>query len=499
VARAGRSFDPREQARERLAAERGTIRKDAPDRVALLDPSPYRTAMSSLGFQTIYREINGRAGRVAERAFLPDDVEAHRASRVPLFTYESERPVADAGVVAMSVAYENELSGVIEALDLAGLGPLAEERTARAPLVLGGGPLTFSNPLPMGPFFDAVLLGEADETIGDALDAIFGARDKTDALAALARDVPSCWIPSLHGERLPALGVCDDARLPAYAQITTPHTELRDMFLVETERGCSRGCTYCVMRRSTNGGMRIVPMDVVLSRIPADAARVGLVGAAVSDHPKIVDIVDRLASEGRGVGLSSLRPDKLSDRFCAALRRAGYKTLTTASDGASQRLRDQVQRRAQEKHLLAAAERARAHGFDRLKLYMMLGLPGETDADVDELAAFATELSKRAPLALGIAPFVAKRNTPLDGEPFAGIDVVERRLARLRRATKGRVDVRATSARWAWVEYVLAQGSFAEGRAVYDAVRAGGGFAAWKRAFEALPAARPRRALSIVA
>ena len=134
------------------------------------------------------------------------------------------------------------------------------------------------------------------------------------------------FVPGQHTV-LPPVGAEDDAMLPAHSAIRTPHTELRDMFLVETERGCSRGCTYCVMRRSTNGGMRIVPAEVVLDAIPRDARRVGLVGAAVSDHPKIIEIVHALADRGCEVGLSSLRPDKLarSDEFVAALARVGYR------------------------------------------------------------------------------------------------------------------------------------------------------------------------------
>jgi radical SAM superfamily enzyme YgiQ (UPF0313 family) len=131
----------------------------------------------------------------------------------------------------------------------------------------------------------------------------------------------------------------------------------------------------------------------------------------------------------------------------------------------------------------------------RLKLYVMVGLPTEKDEDIDELIELGKELSSIIPLSLGIAPFVAKRNTPLDGAPFAGISEVETRLRRLRRGVRGRVDVRATSARWAWVEYVLAQGGRSEGRAVLEAVRAGGRFADWKRAFDALPKRRPRRLL----
>jgi radical SAM superfamily enzyme YgiQ (UPF0313 family) len=158
-------------------------------------------------------------------------------------------------------------------------------------------------------------------------------------------------------------------------------------------------------------------------------------------------------------------------------------------------MRDVIQRKTSEEQLRQAAKLARRHGMKRLKLYVMVGVPSETDEDIDELIEFGKELSSLIPLSLGVAPFVAKRNTPLDGVPFAGMPLVEARLRRLRRGVRGRVDVRATSARWAWVEYVLAQGGRAEGRAVLDAVHAGGRFSDWKRAFNALPKDRPRRLL----
>ncbi|MCA9581596.1 MAG: radical SAM protein [Myxococcales bacterium] len=454
--------------------------------------------MSSLGFQQMYREINGSPGRSAERAFLPDNIDDYVSTRTPLFTFENGRPVSDFPVIGLSVAYEIELAGVVQVLELAGLPPLAEDRTDRHPFILGGGPLTFSNPLPLAPYVDAILLGEADETIHAALDILFAAPNRKVALQQLADRIPSAFVPTIHGEHLGEMAKCDLEKLPAYAQIRTPNTELRNMFLLEAERGCSRGCKYCVMRRSTNGGMRIVPMERILSLIPDDAKRVGLVGAAVSDHPKIAEIVETLADQGRSVGLSSLRPDRLNDRFVAALRRGGYRTLTTASDGSSQRLRDMMERKARERHLEKAANLAREHGFKRMKLYMMVGLPDEQDEDIDELIGYARGLSKIIPLSLGIAPFVSKRNTPLDGMPFAGIDLVEKRLKRLRKGVRGRVDLRSTSARWAWVEWVLAQGGPAEGRAVLDAVRAGGHYRAWKDAFDAIPKNTPRRALQVV-
>jgi radical SAM superfamily enzyme YgiQ (UPF0313 family) len=240
------------------------------------------------------------------------------------------------------------------------------------------------------------------------------------------------------------------------------------------------------MRRSTNGGMRIVPKEVILEKIPADVRKVGLVGAAVSDHPKIVEILRALAERGISAGLSSLRPDRLKDELVAALKGVGYRTLTTALDGPSERMRGIIERRGREPHYQNAAELARKYGMDRLKLYLMIGLPSETDEDIDECVEFVSGLSHIIPVALGVAPFCSKRNTPLDRMPYAGVSVVQARLERLRRGLKGRADVRSVSAKWAWVEYVLAQGGVPEAEALLVAVRAGGRFADYRRAFAAL-------------
>ncbi|WP_437723873.1 B12-binding domain-containing radical SAM protein [Sorangium sp. So ce861] len=480
--------------RRRLASEIGRIDKQAPFRVALSYPSPYRAGMSSLGFLQIYKLIQAEPGMACERAFLPDD-EGPGAEGAPV-TYEGLRPLSDFPVIALSVAYELELAGVVRLLELAGLPALREERDGRHPFVLAGGPLTFSNPLPLAPFADAILMGEADTLAVEVLRLLRDAPSREAALDALA-GVPHVFVPSRHGAEMPPVAQCDDALLPAWSPIRAEETELSKMFLIEAERGCSRGCTYCVMRRSTNGGMRIVPKDRLLGLIPEDAKRVGLVGAAVSDHPKIVEVVRTLAERGCEVGLSSLRPDRLSDEFVGALRLAGYKTLTTAMDGTSERVRETLERRARPRHLQRAAELARQHGMNRLKLYLMVGVPGETDADVDECVAFVTELSRIVPVALGIAPFCPKRNTPLHGARFAGIDVVNKRLDRLRRGLRGRADVRATSARWAWVEAVLAAGGEAEGRAVLQAVHAGGSFRDYERAFERIKRPEPPRQKSL--
>jgi radical SAM superfamily enzyme YgiQ (UPF0313 family) len=468
--------------RARLAAEHGTLRREAERKVALIYPSPYHVGMSSLGYQTIYRLWNELPGWACERAFHPDDAVAFRRARTPLATYESGAPVSGCPVIAFSIAYELELAGLIECLELSALPVLAEARGPAHPLVVAGGPLTFSNPLPVGPFVDVVLLGEAEALVGELSRAIEELPDRAALLSALARR-PGFWVPQLHGEQLGPIAQADDALLPARSQILTPNTELRSMFLVEPERGCSRGCTYCVMRRSTNGGMRLVAPDVVVGAIPEAARRVGLVGAAVTDHPKIREIVRRVVDSGREVGISSLRADRLDDELVALLARGGYRTLTTASDGASERLRHQIERKTKEKHLIRAAELARRHGMRGLKLYEMVGLPDETDDDLDELVRFSRELSRILPLALGVAPFVAKRNTPLDGAPFAGVREIERKLDRVRRGLRGAAEVRPTSPRWAYIEYELALGGQEAGRRVLLAHHAGGRFADYQRAF----------------
>ena len=469
------------QRQQLLANEQGTLTKVAPLRLALCYPSPYHVGMSSLGFQTIYREIHAHPGATAERAFLPDDVEAFRSSRTPPFTLESGAALAGYPILAFSVAYELELTGLFTLLDLAGIPLLASERGEGWPLIVAGGPLTFSNPEPLEPFVDVLVQGEADALVHQLLDALQAGGSRQALLDGLARTpgfrVPGRGGPSLHVSRAP------DERLPARSQIITPHTELSSMFLIEPERGCSRGCHYCVMRRTTNGGMRTVPPERVLELVPEHARRVGLVGAAVTDHPRIVELLRALVDAGREVGVSSLRADRLTGPLVDTLRRGGARTLTVASDGASQRMRDLVDRKHSEEQLVRAARFAQQAGMERLKVYNMVGLPLETDADIDELVRFTRELAGYLPVVLGVAPFVAKRHTPLDGSPFAGIRVVEDRLERLRRGLQGKAEVRPTSARWAWVEYLLAQCGPEAGLAARDAWAAGATFAAWKRAF----------------
>lgn len=474
-----------EDIERRLAGERGCRFVQGGPRVAMLYPSPYRAGMSSLGFQRVLGLLQD-AGLSAERAFLPDDVPAWRAARAPLCTYETLSPLGQFEVIGVSLAYELELAGLITALELAGIPPLRADRSPDHPRIILGGPLTFSNPLPAAPFVDAMLLGEAEEAVVPAFEAALSRTDP-DWLKSVST-LPGAYVPQLHGPVLPAVASAPDELLPSCGHILAPEAELSDMFLIEGERGCHRMCTFCVMRRTTNGGMRLVSVDRLLSLIPDEAKRVGLVGAAISDHPQLVELLSAVVDSGRGVGVSSLRADRIARKpdISRLLRAGGYKTLTVALDAASESLRREISKGTKEQHLIQCAQQAAEHKYKTLKVYMMVGVPGETDEDIDELIRFSLEIGAIHPTSLGIAPFVPKRNTPLDIAEFAGIKVVERRLKRLSRGLRGKVEIRPTSARWAWVEAQLAQGGPEAGEAVYAAVQAGGKFSDWKLALKAM-------------
>ncbi len=475
------TWDLVSQLRRRVRDEVGIARKAAHYRIALCYPAVYAVGMSSLGYQTIYREINLHPGVAAERAFLPEHPEHYRQSRSPVITYESESPLGSFPVIAFSIAYELEITGILEILDLCGIPLLRTERDQRHPLIVAGGPLTVSNPVILSPFVDLIILGEGEELIHTFLEAAMelGKGSLLDKFSTL----PGCYVPGISGQ-MPQPARVGDARLPAYSQIITKNAVLASMFLIEPIRGCSHRCAYCVMRRSAGRGVRIVPAEKAFSLIPPYARRVGLVGAAVADHPGIKELIGKIVDSGREIGVSSLRADRLDADLVRLLAKGGFKTLTVAADGLSQRLRNLIGRDTTENHLIHAAELVREARLQRLKIYAMIGLLGERMNDIDEFIRLCLELSQIAPLSLSIAPFVPKRNTPLADAGFESVQSLNAKLSRLRSGIKGRAQLLVNSPRWGWVEYMLSQGGEEAGLAAMDAWKAGGSFLSWKRAFD---------------
>jgi radical SAM superfamily enzyme YgiQ (UPF0313 family) len=258
------------------------------------------------------------------------------------------------------------------------------------------------------------------------------------------------------------------------------------MFLVEGSRGCPRFCKFCLVR-SPESPMRQNEVDRVMAHIPPWAPRVGFVGAAISEWEGIRAAMRAVVASGRELGISSLRADRMDEEFVQLLFQGGARTMTIASDAPSQRQRNKLAKGIRTEHLRHAAHLARGAGMLKLKLYVIVGLPTETDEDLDELIDFARELSGILPTSLGVSPLVPKLHTPLGDAPFAGLSRIEHTLDRLRAGLDGSAEIRSTSARWAWVEYRMSQGDAAAGHAALAAWRAGGDFRAWERAFEGLP------------
>ena len=216
--------------------------------------------------------------------------------------------------------------------------PLEKIAVPSGQIILGG----MSHQILLLSYVDAMLLGESEEQVQDAFE--FAIESNNDSWKQSIAGLPGGFVPDIHGVELPAVSKASDAMLPARSHMLSPDAELKNMFLIEGERGCHRMCTFCVMRRTTNGGMRLVTPERILSFVPEEAKRVGLVGAAISDHPKLPALLAQIVESGREVGVSSLRADRIARKpdIARLLRAGGDKTLTVASDAASERLKESI-------------------------------------------------------------------------------------------------------------------------------------------------------------
>ena len=470
-----------------LADERGTLQGEASTTFALGYPAHYGVAMSSLGFQTAYRLLNGVEGLCARRFFLNEDGSSPR----PLFTFEKKRAVADAHGIGFSIACETELLGIVELLTGAGLAPLAEERSDADPPVVIGGPLVAIDPRLVAALADVVVVGEAEAALAMVGQTLVACPRKMDFLAALGDDegavAAGIWLPSLHGDPCPPARTPLD-ELPAFSASWSPHAEFSDMFLVELARGCARGCTFCVMSARAARGckFRTVPVERLLQTIPADVPGVGLVGAAVTDHPEIDEVVRRLVESGKRVSLSSIRADRLTSRLARLLHDGGLRTLTVAADGSSERLRKQLHKDISADALVHAARTAAEVGLKGIKVYNMVGIPGETEADLLEFAELLREMASITRVSATVQAFVPKPSTPLAGEEMTPVSVVRDRLAVLKKHCQGRVRFSSTSPKLSWLDWRLVWSGERAGHVAIAAHGEGGSYAAWKKALKIL-------------
>ena len=447
--------------REQLSREQCAVIKDWGGRlpVALVYPNSYYIGMSNLGIHTVYRLLNNYSDVVCERIF--DDGE--------LLSLETRRRPDEFSVLAFSVSYELDYFNIARMLKDSEIPLYAAERGEHHPVVIAGGACITTNPMPLSPFFDCLCIGEAEIILPLILPVLcdeYSSRE--DRLKELAK-LPGVYVPQYHTDGAVSrqwLKNLDDSNVST--AILTEDTELGDMYMIEVERGCGWGCRFCLVSGSFCP-IRFHSLDCLLRQAEEGLKyrkRIGLVGPVVSDHPQIEELLIQMRKMGAGLSLSSLRVNPLSPAVLREVVKGGARNITLAPEAGSQRLRDVIAKRVSEDDVLAAVGMVAAEDVRQLKLYFMIGLPSETDADIEEMIklvnrckAILDKAGGGCRLGINATPFIPKAGTPFQWLPMAQPDDLERRLAVLKRELPALgVEVHNESPAWSQVQAALARG-----------------------------------------
>ncbi|SHG10922.1 Radical SAM superfamily enzyme YgiQ, UPF0313 family [Desulfacinum infernum DSM 9756] len=469
-------------------------------RIALAFPNTYRLGMSNLGFQVVYRLLNTAPDVSCERFFHPDPdlLPAFRSGRERLISVESGRPAGDFHLLAFSVPFENDYPNILEMIRFAGLPVRASDRGQGDPLVAVGGVAAFLNPEPLAPFADLVFVGEAEgilpafvEKWRDLLERPGMSRE--DLLEALASDVPGIYVPRFYEPRFGPDGLLvgfrrkkgslpkriraarapslDDS--PGQSVFVCRETEFSETALVEIGRGCGRGCRFCAAGFIYRPP-RFRSAESVLAAVRSwrdHTGRVGLVSAAVADHPDVERLCRDLLDEGFQLTFSSLRADRVSPEILKSAGESALKAVAIAPEAGSERLRRVINKDLTEAEILEAAERLTQCGILHLKLYFMIGLPTETRDDLEAVVALVKRIKHHVlersrgkkrigTITVSIHSFVPKPFTPFQWVPFAGVGPLKEKAGWIRKALGKVANVRVhfDLPKWAYVQALLARG-----------------------------------------
>ena len=444
-------------------------------RFHLTYPNNYWVAMSNLGFQAVY-DILARDQRViVERGFLPENSDEKEQQATKWRSFESDRLLGDCDILGFSLSFETDYSHLIRILNNQGLLFNSwQEREAAAqgkfsmPIIIAGGTAITLNPEPVADLIDALVIGEAEELLPEMIDVFHEAKTKgwsrEQLLLGLAQ-IEGIYVPRFYEPHYNQDGtmlrfdarddvpprprsrfVKDLSKFKTYSRILTSETEFKSMFLTETGRGCEMGCRFCVAgyiyRPIRKRSEEVLQETVQIGLENSDA--IGFVGAAVSSHKSIAKLAQKVAESGARASLSSIMSQKVSKALAASISESEYKTVALAPEAGSTRLRRAAGKRVDNEQVINAARELAESGIRGFKLYFIVGLPTETDEDVDAIAALAITIrdtvfeiskpsGKLAWVSLSINPFIPKASTPFQWESMLDPKVLDKKIERIRK------------------------------------------------------------------
>ncbi|MBM6904977.1 TIGR03960 family B12-binding radical SAM protein [Collinsella tanakaei] len=505
---------------------------EADYRVCLVYPDVYEVGLPNQGIAILYAVLNEQEGISCERGYVPwiDMADAMREADVPLLSLEGAAPLSSFDVVGLHLPHEMACTNMLETLDLAGIPLHSADRGEDDPLVISGGPSVY-NPEPLAPFIDAFLIGEGEEHIVEVCRAHERLRDagatRLEILRELAK-IPGTYVPSLyevrhdeactpHGYTVPRSGedvpevvhkrvVADFGATDPVPQSVVPFAQLvHDRLSIEVLRGCARGCRFC------QAGMTYRPVrertpDQIVSAVMRGLEKTGydevsLTSLSTTDHSCCPEVLSRLNRRLADTGIRISIPSQRLDSFGIdmALQVAGEKKggLTFAPEAGSQRLRDVINKNVTEDDLERATRAAFEAGWRRVKLYFMMGLPGETDEDIVAIANLADrtyEIAREVvppaqrggvSVSISCSVFIPKAATPFQWCSQTPDDEVKRRQQLLLRSVRNRaVRVHYHDADTSLLEAVLSRGGRDIAPVILGAWRRGARFDAWTEQFD---------------